>query len=61
MVVHQGPELAGARRRELDIPHDRAEELGRSAVDIAERGYYIGPSGASIDISGAVAEACLGT
>ena len=33
-------ELARCRRRELDLPRQTAAELGRSAVEAAERGYY---------------------
>lgn len=34
-------EIAAARQRELDVPRDVAAALGRSAVEAAERGYYV--------------------
>lgn len=42
-------EMAQARRRELDISRDLATELGRSAVEAAEQGYYISKSGRRVD------------
>ena len=51
-------ELAASRRRELDIPHNAAAALGRSAVEAAIIGYYICGSGAKVDLSRYVEAAC---
>jgi len=34
-------EKAKARKRDLNIPHHIAAELGRSAIESAEKGYYV--------------------
>ena len=39
------PEMAVYRRLELDIPTARAAELGRSAIEAAEDGYYTNRGG----------------
>lgn len=44
-------EMAAARKRELDIPHYVAAELGRTAVEAAEKGYYVCETGKKIDWS----------
>lgn len=43
------PELAEARRQELDISRRTAAELGKSAVAAATNGTYLTPSGATVD------------
>jgi uncharacterized protein (TIGR02452 family) len=52
--------MAGARRRELNIPRDVAAELGRSAVEAADRGYYFNRAGERIDWSELVERARAG-
>jgi uncharacterized protein (TIGR02452 family) len=47
-------EMAEVCRRELDIPRGQAAELGRSAVEFAERGYYVNNRGEQVDWSRAV-------
>lgn len=47
-------QMADSRRRELDISRDFAAELGRSAVDFANRGHYITQDGRSVDWSESV-------
>jgi uncharacterized protein (TIGR02452 family) len=44
-------DLAESRRRELDIPRTTAATLGKSAVEAAERGYYINQAGTKVDWS----------
>jgi uncharacterized protein (TIGR02452 family) len=41
-------EMAGARRRELDIRRDDAKELGQSAVSAAKNGFYINRAGEKV-------------
>jgi len=53
------PEISISRRQELDIPRDAAAELGRSAVEAAERGYYIYGPGTKVDWSRYVQAACF--
>jgi len=53
-------ELADARRRELVIPRDVAAELGRSAVEASENGYYLDRVGRKVDWRRAVEAACSG-
>lgn len=59
LPVVDGPELAAARRRELDVDRDWARTLGEEAVRAAEVGYYEGPAGELVDwreaVEGAVA------
>lgn len=50
--------MAESLRRELDIPRDVARELGRSAVDAADAGYYVNSDGEKVDWSAAVQAAC---
>lgn len=54
------PELADARRRELQIPRSVAAELDRSAVEAAERGCYTDASGRTVDWSREVRAALSG-
>lgn len=42
-------ELAAKCRLELDIPRERAAELGRTAVEWSEAGFYINGKGERID------------
>jgi uncharacterized protein (TIGR02452 family) len=49
--------MAAARRKELDISRGAAARMGAEAVEIAGSGGYRSPSGASVDISAAVAKA----
>jgi uncharacterized protein (TIGR02452 family) len=51
-------DMAAARKRELDIPYDIAAELGQSAVEAAEQGYYKQPDGVHIDWLNFVQAAC---
>ena len=51
------PEMAASCRQDLDIPLNRAAELGRSAVDATTRGYYVNGYGDKVDWSKAVARA----
>jgi len=44
-------EMATARKRELDIPRYVAAELGRTAVEAMERGYYVCEAGKKVDWS----------
>jgi uncharacterized protein (TIGR02452 family) len=53
-------ELARARRRELDLRSDVAAELGRSAVEAAESGYYVLEDGTRVDWSRQVEVALSG-
>jgi uncharacterized protein (TIGR02452 family) len=50
--------MAEARRRELDIPREIAAELGRSAVEAAQNGYYLNSSGEKVDWARLVNAAC---
>lgn len=56
-VLHDSPELAAARRRELDIDRVAAAALGASAVRAATDGCYLLPDGTRVDWSAAVAAA----
>lgn len=42
-------EMAQARQRELTIPHQLAAELGKSALEVSDQGYYICRDGSRID------------
>lgn len=44
-------EMAASCRKNLDIPRKRAEELGSSAVELADIGHYVNPAGERIDWS----------
>lgn len=44
-------DMSAARRRELDIPHNVAAALGRSAVEAANNGYYLTSDGEKVDWS----------
>lgn len=50
-------QMAEARRRELDVPRSIAADLGRTAVEATEQGYYELPNGATVDIAEPVARA----
>lgn len=50
--------LAAARNRELDITRELAEELGRSALDAIEHGYYLTTAGAKVEWSSEIQTAC---
>lgn len=50
-------ELAAKRRRELDIRRDVAADLGSSAMEIAQRGFYLTAAGKHVDIGELVARA----
>lgn len=54
------PEHAAARQRELSIPWAFAAELGRSAVEISQQGFYVNPDGQRVEIEPAVIEASAG-
>jgi hypothetical protein len=47
-------EMAEARRRDLDVPRAQAAELGRTAVEAVERGFYTNGRGEQVDWSRAV-------
>lgn len=51
------PEMARSCRDALDIPRDRASELGRSAVKAADLGYYLDSAGNKVDWSMQVSHA----
>lgn len=51
-------DMALARRRELDIPHQVAATLGVSAVEAAEQGFYLTSAGKQVNWQQAVAAAC---
>ena len=44
-------EMAAARKRELNIPRDRAAWLGHTAVEAIDRGYYVTEDGSRVDWS----------
>lgn len=50
-------EKASARRRELDIPRSIAAELGRSAVEASEKGFYVYEARKRVDWSREVQDA----
>ncbi|PAY16354.1 TIGR02452 family protein [Rhodopirellula sp. SM50] len=50
-------EMADARRRELDISRDFARDLGRSAVEISESGFYQNSKGQRVNIQKMVEDA----
>ncbi len=52
------PEIAAARRHELEIPRDVAAELGRSAVEASVSGIYFNRAGAKVDGRDLVHAAC---
>ena len=51
-------EMAATRKKELDIPYYIAAELGQSAVEAAEKGYYIREDGERVDMAQYVQAAC---
>jgi uncharacterized protein (TIGR02452 family) len=51
-------EMAAARRRELNIPRTRAAELGRTAVEATDMGYYLDVAGRRVEWSTEVSNAC---
>jgi uncharacterized protein (TIGR02452 family) len=48
-AVVDSDDLAALRRRELDIPRERARELGQSALRAIREGWYPGPDGRPVD------------
>ena len=52
------PEMAAYRRLDLEIPTTRAAELGWSAVEAAELGYYTNRVGEEVEWSKQVRQAC---
>ena len=52
-------DLANLRRRELDIPRNRARDLGRSAAEAARVGYYETDTGKRVHWGDALRAACL--
>ena len=52
--------MAEARRRELDIGRDVAAKLGRSAVEIGERGFYLNAGGEKVEVGELVSRAVSG-
>jgi len=52
------PDHAASRRQELDIPRGRAAELGRSAVEAINRGYYVNSAGDNVNWRAHVTHAC---
>ena len=52
------PDLAAARRRELDITRSRAAELGKSALEAALLGYYHNQAGDRVDWGKQISHAC---
>ncbi len=51
-------EMAIARKRELDISRSVAAELGLSAVEAAQKGYYVWKAGKKVDWGRYVQAAC---
>jgi len=52
------PDIAEARRRELDIGRSAAAALGKSAVDASRNGYYLNTDGERVDLRSLVQIAC---
>ena len=50
--------MGACRRAELNIPRDKAAELGRSAVESSNTGYYTNSGGEKVDWSARVQHAC---
>ena len=50
-------DIAAMRRHELSLPRHIAEDLGRSAVEAADRGYYVADNGEKIFWKTAVEQA----
>jgi uncharacterized protein (TIGR02452 family) len=48
-AVVDSDDLAALRHRELDIPRERARELGQSAMRAIREGWYRGPDGQPVD------------
>jgi uncharacterized protein (TIGR02452 family) len=48
-AVVDSHDLAALRRRELEIPRERARELGLSALKAIREGWYPGPDGRPVD------------
>lgn len=47
-------EMAAARRRDLDVPMGAASMLGKTALEAAERGYYLHGPDKKVDWSGSI-------
>lgn len=58
MPCLDSPERGETLRLVLDIDRGQATRLGRSAVEAAESGRYVDPSGAVVDWQAAVQHAC---
>ncbi len=52
-------ELSACRQEELNIPRSIAVALGKSAVDIITKGFYINGAGERVDIGKLVSTACV--
>lgn len=51
-------DMASSRQHELDMPHNKASELGHSAVEALRLGYYLNRAGSKVDWSRRVRCAC---
>ena len=52
------PDMAQSNKQALDIPYERAADLGWSAVQAADNGFYMNPAGDRVDLSRLVEHAC---
>jgi len=52
------PEMAQSNRGVLDIPYEMAEDLGLSAVQTMDLGWYINSAGDKVELSRLVEHAC---
>jgi uncharacterized protein (TIGR02452 family) len=50
--------MAQSNKQALDIPYDRAADLGWSAVQATDNGFYSNPVGENVDLSHLVEYAC---
>lgn len=60
LPCQDSPAAAEACRTVLDIPHERAAELGRTAVHAADEGHYLALDGRRVDWAPLVARAVAG-
>ena len=58
LLCVDSPELAAARRQELDLPRHVAAALGRSAVEATREGTYVAREGSRVVWRDAVRAAC---
>ena len=58
LPCNDSPELGLLRKKELDIPHDYAVKLGRSAADASASGFYPGRNQTRVDWAKLVQAAC---